>query len=136
MEKKKNSKLPKWAIALIVLAFIISIVPVACIIALISFTGFDDIDKDLLVDRNITALYDEKSNSYVLTGKVSNNSDDDYSDIEIEYTFYDEDGNVIGVASDYLEELEDGKTWKFSVEYFGVGAKDIASYELTELEGF
>ena len=56
--------------------------------------------------------------------------------IEIEYTFYDKDGNVIGVASDYLEELDEGKTWKFDVEYVGASSGDIISYELTGLEGF
>ena len=53
-----------------------------------------------------------------------------------EYTFYDKEGNVIGVASDYLEELDEGKTWKFDVEYVGASSGDIISYELTGLEGF
>ena len=100
------------------------------------FDNVDQINNDLSIDQNVTAIYDKDQNSYVLTGKVSNISDRPYYDIEIEYTFYDKDGNVIGVASDYLEELDEGKTWKFDVEYVGASSGDIISYELTGLEGF
>ena len=140
MNNKKNSKLPSWAIALIVLAFVLCLLPIVAILAFVFifyiFDNVDQINNDLSIDQNVTAIYDKDQNSYVLTGKVSNISDIPYYDIEIEYTFYDKDGNVIGVASDYLEELDEGKTWKFDVEYVGARSGDIISYELTGLEGF
>lgn len=140
MNNKKNSKLPRWAIVLIVLAFVLCLLPIVAIFALVFifciFDNIDPINDDLLVDQNVTAIYDKDQNSYVLTGKVSNVSDVSYYDIEIEYTFYDKEGNVIGVASDYLEELDEGKTWKFDVEYVGASSGNIISYELTGLEGF
>ena len=140
MNNKKNSKLPSWAIALIVLAFVLCLLPIVAILAFVFifyiFDNVDQINNDLSIDQNVTAIYDKDQNSYVLTGKVSNISDVPYYDIEIEYTFYDKDGNVIGVASDYLEELDEGKTWKFDVEYVGASSGDIISYELTVLEGF
>ena len=140
MNNKKNSKLPSWAIALIVLAFVLCLLPIVAILAFAFifyiFDNVDQINNDLSIDQNVTAIYDKDQNSYVLTGKVSNISDIPYYDIEIEYTFYDKDGNVIGVASDYLEELDEGKTWKFDVEYVGASSGDIISYELTGLEGF
>lgn len=140
MNNKKNSKLPKWAIVLIVLAFVLCLLPIVAIFALVFifciFNNIEPIDDDLVVDQNVIAIYDEKQSSYALTGKVSNVSDAQYYDIEIEYTFYDKEGNVIGVASDYLEKLDEGKTWKFDVEYVGADSSDIISYELTGLEGF
>ena len=50
------------------------------------------------------------------------------------YTFYDINGNVIGIESDYIAELKPNQTWSFDVQYFGNYDK-IASYEFSEIIG-
>lgn len=138
MKKEKNSKLPNWAIALIILAFVLCLLPIVIFILIFTYAynDFNQIDNDLLVDQQINAVHNDKQNTYTLTGKISNVSDFEYYDIKVEYTFFDDSGNVIGVASDYLEELDEGKTWKFNIEYTGAGSGDIISYQLTDLEGY
>ena len=49
---------------------------------------------------------------------------------------YDKNDNIIGTGEDYLEELDEGETWRFAAEYYGINAKEISYYELTTLEGY
>ena len=67
---------------------------------------------------------------------MQNISNYDYEYVTIEYTLYDIEGNIIGVAEDYIDELDEKEKWRFSAEYYGINAKEISYYEMTLLEGY
>ena len=139
--KQKNGKLPKWAIFVIIGTAILNIIVVGLFIALIIMDeGYDilndDISKDLAVKEGVSTYLDDESYSYVVTGYVTNKGDVPHYDVEIEYHLYDEKGNIIGEATDYVEEIGVGKTWKFSAEYYGIDYKEVKRIELNELEGY
>ena len=136
MQKQKNKKMPKWAIGAIIFAFLVNILFPVFIVIIAFIDSFDDVEEDLIINQT-TSIYDEESETYIITGTIYNNSYDyDYDYITIEYTLYDVNGNVIGMSSDYLDHLEDGETWRFSAEYYGMDASEISYYKLTELEGY
>ena len=81
-------------------------------------------------------LYDEYNEAYVVSGYITNNLDMDYYDLEVYYTLYDKDNNIIGYAYDYIEWLEEGETWKFACEYYGLDSKEVYRVELKEVNGW
>lgn len=135
MNKIQNRKIPKWAIAVIIMSFIINIVGCVVFFVFLFMDIADDIYEDLTIYKT-ESFYDEKEGTYVITGVVYNDSQYDYYDVVVKYALYDENGNIIDVVDDYLGELEEGEKWKFSVEYSGQDVKEIDHYELTELEGY
>lgn len=50
---------------------------------------------------------------YYIEGTVKNNSNKDYSYVQIEFICYDKDGNNIGTAMDNTSNLGAYETWKF-----------------------
>ncbi len=135
---KKNGKLPKWAIFLIIGLSVFVAMPMFLIFGLCVYgiVTEDFIDNNLVIEKTVEGYYNDKTNTYIITGYVKNISDDDASDIEISYVLYDKDNNIIGNASTYLEELEEGKTWKFTASYIGSDAKDITHFSLKDLSTF
>jgi hypothetical protein len=62
----------------------------------------------------IKSIKIEKSNgSYYITGLVKNKSYKTYSYVKITFNLYDEDGNLIGNATDTISNLKPNETWKF-----------------------
>ena len=137
--KPKNGKLPKWAIFVIIGTAILNVIVIGLFIALIIMDEMnyinDDVDKNLIVKEGLTTYLDDESYAYVVSGYVTNKGEIPYYDIEIEYYLYDEKGNILGEATDYVEKIEEGKTWKFSAEYYGIDYKEVKRIELNELEG-
>ena len=137
MEKK--NKMPKWAIILIVILCVISVIPFLLFLGFIIFFSIRDenmlnnIDKYLTVNKE-TSFYNDETKTYVVSGYITNTSDEDFYDIDISYYLYDEDNNIIGYANDYIYELEDGRTWKFSAQYSEEDAKDVVRYELMDID--
>ena len=71
--------------------------------------------------------------SSYLVGVVKNNTNKDYDYIQITFTLYDVDGNVVGTALANAKNLKAGGTWKFEAMFF----EDTASYwELDEIKGW
>lgn len=132
---KKNGKLPKWAIFLIIgLSLFIAIIMLFIFgLGVYEIINDDYFENNVSLSETVEGYYNDKTSTYIVTGYVKNMSDDDVSDVEISYVLYDKDNNVIGNASTYLEELEEGKTWKFTAEYTGSDAKDITYFDLRDL---
>ena len=149
MEKEqKKKKLPIWAIILIV---------IAVIFVLGSLVGGDDetsttnddankssndvtdvetsSDNDLVLEDGYTAKLDEYGVTYNVEGYVTNNSDKDYTYVQIEFTAYDSEGNTLGTCLDNNSGLEKGGRWKFNASCIE-NVDSIKSVKLKELSGY
>lgn len=87
----------------------------------------------LTIQKEVEGYYDEQRKVFYILGTLTNNSSDDYDTIDIEYLVYDEEGNVLGNASAYLNKLKKGQSWKFKVIYDGMDAKDIKKFEIGDI---
>lgn len=70
--------------------------------------------------------------SYIV-GVVKNNTNKDYDYLQISFTLYDENGNVIDSAFANVNNIKAGGTWKFEAMYF---EENAAYWELDEITGW
>lgn len=103
--KKKQG--PK--IGLIIFLIIIGIF----IIGLASGGDSEDTKKEKFT-HNVTKQYlDSAGLGYYIEGTVKNNTDKDYSYVQIEFICYDKNGNNLGTAIDNTNNLLGNENWKF-----------------------
>ena len=87
-------------------------------------------------ENNKFTLYNDKGYSdeygfaYYIEGTVENNTNNNYSYVQVMFNVYDENGSVIGSCLDNINNLEGNGTWKIKAICSGE-AKDIKSYKLT-----
>ena len=67
-----------------------------------------------------------------ITGTVKNNTDKEYTYVGVEINLYDEDGTMIGTASDFISNLEANGTWKFKA----ITTDEFATYKIKEVSGW
>ena len=103
--RKKNSKLPKCSILLIILGFLINLIPVILFAIFFIITiNNEPIHKDLIIEQEPIISYDEEKNVYTITGFIQNTSHTDYYYVDVVYKLYDENGNEIVTINDgYLD---------------------------------
>ena len=94
------------------------------------------VELELFGDVSMRSVYDQEFECYdvYLEGIVENTTDKDLTGCSVSFTLYDEDGNVIGVADDYINDLKTGAKWRFSA--YGSMGYEPASFELDELYGY
>lgn len=63
--------------------------------------------------------------SYYIEGTVQNNTDNDYSYIQIEFICYDKQGNNLGNALDNSNNLLKNQAWKFKAIFIGSYIKNV-----------
>lgn len=84
---------------------------------------------------NFTVL-DEKvvKDSYLtyITGTIQNNTDKEYSYVQIEINLYDKDGALINSTLDNINNLEANGKWKFKA----MATSEFATYKIKEITGF
>ncbi len=68
-----------------------------------------------------------------IVGIVKNNTNKDYDYVQISFTLYDADGNVVDTAFTNVNNLKAGNTWKFEAMFFEEG---VAYWELDEITGW
>lgn len=69
------------------------------------------------------------SYSATITGTITNTTSQDKSYVGVTYNLYDKDGNLIGNASDGVNGLKAGASWKFEA-YAGVSdPKQVATFD-------
>lgn len=138
-------KTKKWQIILIVvLAMIIYVLPIAGIFVLSYFEEktktFEvkdkiiEISKGKLIIENVDSFYDEEDKTYYVTGYLKNTTEKEYDFIDISYRLYDKDGNILGDAAAYLDNLGSKKTWKFKAIYTNIDAKEVEKVEFLEID--
>ena len=89
----------------------------------------------LTLEEGYSGKADEYGISYQIDGYVTNNTDRDYSYVEIEFTAYDKDGNTLGTCLDNNSGLEKGGRWKFSASCLE-NVNEIANFKLKDLSGY
>lgn len=71
--------------------------------------------------------------SRYVVGRVKNNSDKNYSYVQVEISLYDDQGNQIGSTMDNVNNLASGGTWKFKAMILEDEAK---KFEIKDITGF
>ena len=70
---------------------------------------------------------------YYVTGTIVNNTNKQYTYVQVTFNLYDSSGAQVGTALDNINYLEANGTWKFSA--IGI-SDDVASYKLAEITGW
>lgn len=79
---------------------------------------------------------DKYGMSYTIEGTIKNNTNKQYSYVQVTFNLYDSDGAQIGTALANINNLEANGLWKFKASgSFGNG-KTVASYKLMEITGW
>lgn len=71
--------------------------------------------------------------AYYVNGTIKNNTDKQYSYVQVTFNLYDASGTQIGTAMANINNLEGNGTWKFKA--IG-GTQNAASYKLAEITGW
>lgn len=106
----------------------------------ISFPKYEEkngeiiIDKGDLVISNVTSYYDSENDVFYIEGLLKNNEDKLREYINITFTIYDGDNNVLGEAEAYLNSLEGNGTWKFKAKYIENDARSVSNYKFSSIE--
>ena len=74
--------------------------------------------------------------AYYIEGTIVNNTDKEYSYVQVEFNLYDADGAQIGTSLDNINNLEANGTWKFKAIGAFADEKSVASYKLIDITGF
>lgn len=88
--------------------------------------------ETLILEDGHTGAPDEIGFAYYIEGYIKNNSDKDYSYVQVEFTAYDADGNVLDSCLDNNSGLEANGRWKFKA-ICTADADKIASYKLKKI---
>lgn len=131
----KKQGLPIWLIVIIVIL----------VIAIIAGLGGSSNDTeneqtgttsekqdDVVLEDGHTGRLDDYGTFYYIEGYIKNNSDKDYSYIEVDFTTYDSEGNTLGTCMDNNTSLEANGRWKFSAICTD-DVENIASYKLNDI---
>lgn len=95
-----------------------------------------DTGSYLKVEENtVKNTKDEYGYAYYIEGYIKNESDKNYSYVQVTYTTYDKDGNTLGTCLDNNSGLEANGRWKFKAMCLEE-VSDIASYKLTDVTGY
>jgi hypothetical protein len=98
-------------------------------VACISASNLQIVDSQLTA-REFTGDLNLKRSMAVVSGTAKNNKDLSIKNCVISITFYDAQGNNIGVASATRESLSAGETWNFIVQLTSPDAWKARSYDI------
>ena len=72
-------------------------------------------DGQLTIEKGTKGYYDEKTDNFYIIGTLTNNSSDDYDYVTINYHVSDKDGNILGNATDSIDNLEAKEVKNFKI---------------------
>lgn len=98
-------------------------------------TGTTQKVEKLELEDGHTGAPDEYNIGYYIEGYIKNNTDKDYSYVQVTFTAYDSDGNTLGTCVDNNSGLEANGRWKFKAMCLE-NVDKIASYKLKEVTGY
>lgn len=99
-------------------------------------TTTSTLQEDFTLQEGHTGSTDEYGFSYTVEGSIKNNTNKQYSYVQVTFNLYDADGAQIGSALANINNLEANGLWKFkAIGSFGEG-ETVASYKLMEITGF
>lgn len=79
--------------------------------------------------------YDEWDNAYI-EGTIKNNTNDDYSYVQVSFNLFDAEGNQIGTAWTNISHLKANGTWKYKASALIDDDNKIYRYELAKITGW
>lgn len=88
-------------------------------------------EEDFIFVEGPECVMGDFSNNII--GVVQNNSGKDYDYLQITFTIYDAQGNVIDSAFANVNNVKAGGTWRFEAMFF---EEEAASWELDEITGW
>ena len=133
--KKKQG--PNGCLIAVIVVIILAVIGVA-------IGGSSDDDTNTNSSENterfsyeITSQYaDEYNVSYYIEGNVTNNTDKEYSYVQIEFICYDKDGENLGTAIDNTNNLLGNETWKFKAMAMFGDVENIDHCDYKEVTGY
>lgn len=135
MEKKK--KMPTW---LIIVLVIVGVIIIGGIIGSNSDENNSSNKKSIKSEKKEKFSYtidsaaaDDYNLFYYINGTVTNNTDKDYSYVQIEFVCYDSQGNNLGTALDNTNNLLGNQTWKYKATFLGSGVEEIDHCDYHEI---
>ena len=68
-----------------------------------------------------------------ITGILKNNTNKDFDYVQLSFSLFDANGNVVDTAFTNISNLKAGRTWKFEAMFF---EDNVTSWELDEITGW
>ena len=137
MEKEKKPVYRKWWFWLIILLVIAGISGVAFGDPNANPTSTSTTSDTTTQTTERFTLVDSEGSfdgfAYYVTGSIKNNTNRQYSYVQVTFNLYDEDGAQIGTAMANVNNLEANGTWKFKA--LGI-TEEVASYKLMGITGW
>src|SRR5574344_595289 len=132
----KKSQSPKWIKPIVILLIFIIVVS-----AIANGANGNKTTNNKTNDEKFTLLdgtkgyADEYGIAYYIEGTVKNNTDKEYSYVQVNFNVYDKDSNNIGSCLSNNNNFEAHGSWKFKAICSG-DAKSVASFKLKEITGY
>ena len=105
-------------------------------VVITKYAGTDSTTETKQTQEKFTLVDSEGSYdgfAYYVTGTIKNNTNEQYSYVQVTFNLYDADGAQIGTAMSNINNLEENGTWKFKA--LG-GTEKAVSYKLAEITGW
>lgn len=99
-------------------------------------TTTSTVQEDFTLQDGHTGSSDEYGMSYTIEGSIKNNTNKQYSYVQVTFNLYDADGAQIGSALANINNLEANGLWKFKALGSLGNGKSVASYKLMEITGW
>ena len=89
--------------------------------------------KEKFTLESHSGAYDSLGFAFYIEGTIRNNTDKDYSYVQVTFNTYDKDGAQLGTAFANISNLEANGIWRYKAM---ATADNIASYKLAEITGW
>ena len=145
----KSGKLPGWAIVLIIISsFLIMLFYIVFFAFMIyaideenetyndctemNCDYNENITKNFTISPDLKQYYDSNNKAYVIEGTITNNTNKEFDDVEIEYYLYDVNNVILSTARAYIEEIKPNEKWVFRA-MSDDDIKQISNYKLIKI---
>ena len=133
---RKKQGIPTWLIIIIIIIGIF-------IVSSVFSSSANNEEKSGKTTESLTLLDNHTGKvdnewSYEISGTIQNNTNNDYSYVEVEFYAYDSDGNLLDTCLGNNSGLEANGKWKFTASCFfeNSDANKVVSYKLKEITGW
>lgn len=95
--------------------------------------NYIEFDNSSYSIENVTGYYNSDLEIYYIEGYLKNVTTNDFDNINISYSVYDDKNILLGEAYAFVSGLKSGNTWKFKATYLEVDSSEVARYELASV---
>ena len=136
-EKVKKPVYKKWWFWLIIVIVVVAIASSQGGTTTTGSNSTSSTEQKQTQTQEKFSLVDSEGNydgfAYYVNGTIKNNTDKQYSYVQVTFNLYDASGAQIGTAMANINNLEGNGTWKFKA--IG-GTQNATSYKLAEITGW